>query len=883
MSLSVALGVNLTQLTAGLANATRQIGKFGDKIQGIGAGLSLAISTPLVLAGKSALKAASDMEQAAISFEVLTKSAEGGRRVFADLQKFAADTPFEFPELAAGAKGLLAYGFSIDQLIPLLTKAGDLASGFGVDITEVTRVLGRLRAGDFGEAFERLRDFGIGRQDLEGKGLKFDSSNSYKGSVADALDAVTQIIDDKFGGMTAKQSQSISGLFSTATDAVGIFATDIGSKLIETFDLKGKLRDFTAFLDRVKDSFNALSPVAQKAIFAVGILAVVVPPILTILGTLATAIGALTLPVAAVAAGIIAAGVVIITYWDDIKAATMSLASTIQAYWNEIATTVTNSQIWQSVMMLVDSLKNFLVDAWELISSAAISAWNLLGPSILRRLEQLWVGIKILFNVGVTMIANAWESIKTIFNAAIVVISGILDVFGGIFTGNLAKIEKGAKKIVGGLWNSIIELFVQGISRVSALLASTAKSIGLDDLANTFTDSASKVSSWANQYKIAFDSVASTAKETAKTVTTAAKAITKPTNTPPGKLDFSGIKGGGNEDSKGSVGSSALGDADKLREMIRGYQTLLITSEQRRRVQEIHNKYDKDEVDIANLKVSATMKQLALDEARAARQKEINDLMDQQRIKASQPMSFGSTGVLGPNKQILQGEFNRLIGAGMAQASVGLDSLNQKTEIYQGNIQNYIQSLGMWGGLISAKLLENGTTFGQLTQAQQVGLQGLAAVGTTLIGGLEQGFQSLLQTGKFSIKGIIQSLTGLIAKLAAAAAVAFILSNLIPGAGAAGAATGAASGAANAAKGASNFMGIFKSLMGFKTGGIADGPSSGYLAMLHGKEVITPYNQAEKILSGGNGGGVQVNIYQDRFGNNYANEKQQSVNKLTSG
>lgn len=45
---------------------------------------------------------------------------------------------------------------------------------------------------------------------------------------------------------------------------------------------------------------------------------------------------------------------------------------------------------------------------------------------------------------------------------------------------------------------------------------------------------------------------------------------------------------------------------------------------------------------------------------------------------------------------------------------------------------------------------------------------------------------------------------------------------------------------------------------GFAQGGIAEGPTSGYYALLHGKEVIAPYDKAQKLLGGGSGNDVNV-------------------------
>ena len=66
------------------------------------------------------------------------------------------------------------------------------------------------------------------------------------------------------------------------------------------------------------------------------------------------------------------------------------------------------------------------------------------------------------------------------------------------------------------------------------------------------------------------------------------------------------------------------------------------------------------------------------------------------------------------------------------------------------------------------------------------------------------------------------------------------------------------------------YGGVMKPPAGYRSGGIADGPSTGYPAMLHGREAVVPLPHGDKIpveLKGGgsqqNNVGVTVNINRD--------------------
>src|SRR4029079_8218334 len=90
------------------------------------------------------LMSAASLEQTQISFNALLGSAEEGQKVFKELQRFAAVTPFEFPEVAGAAKRFLAFNESVgladSELESFLTTVGDLASVTGAGAEGLNRI-----------------------------------------------------------------------------------------------------------------------------------------------------------------------------------------------------------------------------------------------------------------------------------------------------------------------------------------------------------------------------------------------------------------------------------------------------------------------------------------------------------------------------------------------------------------------------------------------------------------------------------------------------------------------------------------------------------------------------------------------------------------------
>lgn len=323
-NLAIKVSASVKEMLSKLKDTVK---KYGDDMESIGSSLSTFISLPLAAAGGWAINLAGKLEATALSFKVLTKDAAAALMIQKQLNDYADRSPFSSEDVVLAGKRMVAYRFAVQDVLPYLKDAGDLAAAFadqGVRIADVASVFGQLKSGNFGEAFERLRDFGISRELLEGKGLKFDKSGEYKGSVQQALAGVRAVIQENFGGMSNALGTTLPGILATASDTIERFAQDIGKSLVESFDVKTLLTDFTNFVNGLRESFSKLDPDIKKVILSVGVLAVAVPPLLATLGMLATTVlpalaagfGLLATPVAAI--GLAIGGIIV--YWDTFNA-----------------------------------------------------------------------------------------------------------------------------------------------------------------------------------------------------------------------------------------------------------------------------------------------------------------------------------------------------------------------------------------------------------------------------------------------------------------------------------------------------------------------------------------------------------------------------------
>lgn len=213
------------------------VGSFGKaSVLALG-GIGLAAGAAAGGAAVFGVKTAASMEQARISFTTMLGSATKADAFLKQLAAFAAKTPFEFPELQTAASSLISAGFEASKVIPIMTTLGDVTSGMGTGSDGVKRATIALQqmsaAGKItGEDLNQLRDAGVPVFDLlsaaTGKTKEQISALAQKGKLGkvemqalfDALGTGKGL--ERFNGLMEKQSQSLTGLLSTAKDTFGM-------------------------------------------------------------------------------------------------------------------------------------------------------------------------------------------------------------------------------------------------------------------------------------------------------------------------------------------------------------------------------------------------------------------------------------------------------------------------------------------------------------------------------------------------------------------------------------------------------------------------------------------------------------------------------------
>ena len=224
----------------GMDEARRDGGRFSGALGAVAtgakvvAGAAIAAGAAIGAIGAFGVQSAAGLESTHAAFTTMLKDGAKASALMDELNTFAAETPFEFPELADAGKKLLAFGVASNDIVPQLTKLGDIASGLGIPLGELSelygkaKVQGRLYMEDVNQLTGRgipvIQEFAkqFGVTEGEVRGLVEQGKIGFP-ELQKAIDGMTSSGGQFEGGML-RQSKTFSGMISTFQDNLGAFA-----------------------------------------------------------------------------------------------------------------------------------------------------------------------------------------------------------------------------------------------------------------------------------------------------------------------------------------------------------------------------------------------------------------------------------------------------------------------------------------------------------------------------------------------------------------------------------------------------------------------------------------------------------------------------------
>lgn len=430
--------------------------RFGGELSGAaGSSNRLASAMGRLLAPMAALAAigksvniAAEVEATQTAFISLVGEQERAMRLFEGIRDFAASTPFQFAGLADSARLALALGSNAEQAFERMKIAADASAAFNKGEEGIKRIvlaLGQMEAKGkvSAEEMNQLAEVGIGGFNMLAKAMGRSQEEvrelSAKGLIPakEAVAVLWQSINREYLGSADKLSKTTKGLVSTLKDNVVRTAGEIGTAIIEAFDVRGKLDSMIEFtktvgpemgkvvryLAGVEGALDGASAGTQR--FAKGIEAV----------TLAA--GAFV--AVRFAQSVLQAGVAVAAFASGpVGALTLAVGAAVLAYQQFKDQTV-------EVRDVTTTVGDIVAVTWEVTMARAAAAWRLLVAVT----DTTWQAIK-------TFATLAYNGVRAIF---IDPVTSLLETFGINWSSLFDGIASAAKAVVNAITATFVGFF----------------------------------------------------------------------------------------------------------------------------------------------------------------------------------------------------------------------------------------------------------------------------------------------------------------------------------------------------------------------------------------------------------------------------------------
>lgn len=315
----------------------------GRSMRNIGAGMSVAITAPIVLAGKNALAAASDLQESQAMFDEVFKGSATATRAWADdLARRIGRSTNDLQAQAAQFQQVLTAFYpdraqAAEMSRTMASLAQDVASFY--NLTEEDAV-SKLRAGLTGE-MESLKALGvvISADAIAAEGLAMGLAKTKDAlTEQDKAAARAQLIIKGLSDATG-DAERTSGSYANQQRALAAAVGDLSAQLGAI--LLPAMTAITAKLTEWTRAFSTLSPETQKWIVGIAAAAAALGPLVSGIGLfimtikpLVGIVAALATPFGAAAAAVAALGGAAIyayTHWDQLRAQFPAAVGAVEA------------------------------------------------------------------------------------------------------------------------------------------------------------------------------------------------------------------------------------------------------------------------------------------------------------------------------------------------------------------------------------------------------------------------------------------------------------------------------------------------------------------------------------------------------------------------
>ena len=503
-ALRVTLGIDTAAFEEGLgiaqkrlASAGKNLQAIGDRMVGIGTGMSAAITAPLTALAVSSVKAANESAEAIGQVNAaLASMGPVAGRTSEQLQNAATSlmhlSTFDDDEiLRSVTANMLTFGkVSGEAFDRAQLAAVNLSSRLGQDLQSSAIMVGKA-----------LNDPIKGVTALSRVGVSFTAEQkemikamAAAGDTAGAQAIILGELERQYGGSAEAMRAATPG--ADLKNAWDDFQETIGAIVVQV------LPPLTNMLAGVLNAFNSLSPGVQSFVVGAAAIAAAIGPVLVIVGSLVSAIGAIA-PVfapavaligevglagalgaaATAAAPFVAAGVAVVGAWALFGDKIGPVLETLKTKFQEV--------LGPKLQALFETVKTTLTDLWngpfgdmirvviDVLGDFGSAYTSILGEALLRILSALVEAVNAAFKVigDVFKIvaallrgdfSAAWEGVKSLVSN---VISGIIGVLKSLAPEAVAAVQSMASGFATWLGSLASQMITYGRNIIDGLVA----------------------------------------------------------------------------------------------------------------------------------------------------------------------------------------------------------------------------------------------------------------------------------------------------------------------------------------------------------------------------------------------------------------------------
>ena len=222
------------------------ITKLGPAMRKVTLGLTalgVAGAAAMALLTRKSVMLGQEFREVEMAFTVMLRSGDKAKRLFADLQTFAAKTTFNFRDVAQAATQLLAFGFEGDKIVDTLVKIADAGALGREKFMSIVRAIGQIRTAGtvMGQELLQLTNAGIPAYEILADKLNLTAKEvknigTMGISSQEAIAALLEGMEERYAGLQAAMNKTFGGQMSNLVDNIeknlGEMGKAIGDELL---------------------------------------------------------------------------------------------------------------------------------------------------------------------------------------------------------------------------------------------------------------------------------------------------------------------------------------------------------------------------------------------------------------------------------------------------------------------------------------------------------------------------------------------------------------------------------------------------------------------------------------------------------------------------